>query len=525
MKLVYLREVVCLAVKEEYDVLRLIEHNQACYISSEYVKGSPFFRWIKYHPCVEKEEFLRMVSDIVRQLSQIHRCRGNPCYRYVNPYSIIVSEEGKISFLDVNAQSSGEQLRIMQRRTVREHFLPPEEPYYQTANVELDIYGLGRTLQYFLSEVDTEPLLRRSEEIRFQKIISRCLNRHSKKPFQNVSEIQRMIPKFKKAKKISITEKKEVVGIFRYVFLIIMISVGIFAGGTVTISSINSVAEKKKVSDKVRQSQIEQTNDKSGRHQKNSIQKLSESVKEERLSLELGTVYFLELKNYEKSKEYFDKVKENVLAEYMTVIAESFTGDNMRTERLRSALADAEKEVEKQKEENIGEKQSYYRCILKGYAILDEDDDLRNILRLGKLCLQNSDQDGAGEILGCMAYAYEGMGEIEEAVAMYEEQLKYEEDEMTREEIFKKAASLLIQSGENGQAQEMLRTGIKEIADSAELRTAYISALLGDGNVERQLCDQTIKEQLKEMPELEKDEEFEKLVKQYGINLEGDKIW
>ena len=71
----------------------------------------------------------------------------------------------------------------------------------------------------------------------------------------------------------------------------------------------------------------------------------------------------------------------------------------------------------------------------------------------------------------------------------------------------------------------MLRTGIKEIADSAELRTAYISALLGDGNVERQLCDQTIKEQLKEMPELEKDEEFEKLVKQYGINLEGDKIW
>ena len=106
-----------------------------------------------------------------------------------------------------------------------------------------------------------------------------------------------------------------------------------------------------------------------------------------------------------------------------------------------------------------------------------------------------------------------------------EEQLKYEEDEMTREEIFKKAASLLIQSGENGQAQEMLRTGIKEIADSAELRTAYISALLGDGNVERQLCDQTIKEQLKEMPELEKDEEFEKLVKQYGINLEGEKIW
>ena len=108
---------------------------------------------------------------------------------------------------------------------------------------------------------------------------------------------------------------------------------------------------------------------------------------------------------------------------------------------------------------------------------------------------------------------------------MYEEQLKHEKDETTREEIFKKAASILIQMGENGQAQEMLRTGIKEIADSAELRTAYIAALLGDSNVERQLCSQTIQEQLMEMPELEKEEEFEKLIKQYGIDLEGDKVW
>lgn len=113
-----------MAVKEEYDVLRLIEHNQICYVSSEYVRGDPLPRWIKYHPCVKKEELFRMIGDIARQLSQIHRCRGNPCYRYVNPYSIIISQEGQIGFLDVNAESNSEQLRMMQRRTVREYFLP-----------------------------------------------------------------------------------------------------------------------------------------------------------------------------------------------------------------------------------------------------------------------------------------------------------------------------------------------------------------------------------------------------------------
>ena len=514
-----------MAVKEEYDVLRLIEHNQACYISSEYVKGSPLFRWIKYHPCVDKEQFFRMVSDIVSQLSQIHRCRGNPCYRYVNPYSIIVSEEGQVSFLDVNAESNSGQLRIMQRRTVREHFLPPEEPYYQTANVEFDIYGLGRTLQYFLSEADTDPLLCRSEEIRFQKVISRCLNRHSKKTFQNVSEIQRMIPKYKKSKKVLATEKKAMTGIFRWMFVIIMIGGAIFIGGAVTISSINSLAESRKIPREALQSETGQTDGMNMRYQKNKAEEAPEHAKEERLSLELGTVYFLELKNYEKSREYFDRVKENVLAEHMTVIVESFSGDIMRAEKLREALINAEKEIEEQDEENIGEKQNYYRCILKGYSILDEDDDFRNILRLGEICLQNSNQEGTAEILGYMAYACEGMGEAKEAVSMYEEQLKHEKDETTREEIFKRAASILIQMGENGQAQEMLRTGIKEIADSAELRTAYIAALLGDSNVERQLCSQTIQEQLMEMPELEKEEEFEKLIKQYGIDLEGDKVW
>ena len=32
--------------------------------------------------------------------------------------------------------------------------LPPEVNYYQAASIELDIYGLGRTIQYLLSVTD-----------------------------------------------------------------------------------------------------------------------------------------------------------------------------------------------------------------------------------------------------------------------------------------------------------------------------------------------------------------------------------
>ena len=114
---------------------------------------------------------------------------------------------------------------------------------------------------------------------------------------------------------------------------------------------------------------------------------------------------------------------------------------------------------------------------------------------------------------------------MREAADMYKEQLKHEEDKTVREGIYKKAAELFTQLEDRGQAQEMLRAGIGEIKDSMELRIAYTAVLLGDSNMERQLCIQNIEEQLKEMPELQEQEEFKKLMRQYGINLEGDHVW
>ena len=144
--------------KESYDVLRLIEHGQICYISSENVQGRTLARYLKYHPVMEKKEMFLLLKAIAEQLELIHRCRGNPCYQYVNPYSIILAEDGRVYFLDMKAETNRKQVVFMQRRDMREYFLPPEENYYQNASKELDIYGLGKTFQYILASSETEPL-------------------------------------------------------------------------------------------------------------------------------------------------------------------------------------------------------------------------------------------------------------------------------------------------------------------------------------------------------------------------------
>lgn len=168
-----------MAGKEGYDVLRLIEHGQMCYISSEYVGGKVLAVWLKAHPNITKERLFSLIRNITNQLCMIHRCRIKPYYQYVNPYSVVVTEEGELYFLDLEAGSNEEQLRLMQRRAVREAFLPPGEAYYQKATLELDIYGLGKTIQYLLAVTKPIPALCKREERKFLRIISRCLNDNS----------------------------------------------------------------------------------------------------------------------------------------------------------------------------------------------------------------------------------------------------------------------------------------------------------------------------------------------------------
>ena len=183
--------------QKEYDVLRLIEHNRICYVSSDNVKGIPLVQWVKYHPYLAKEQMIYWIYNIIRQLVQIHKCRGNPCYQYVNPYSIIVTEDEKLCFLDIGADSNRERIRLMQRRSIREYFLPAQEYFSQKGSEELDIYGLGKTLQYLLAFVEVEPEFTKKEEKKIRNLISKCVSEGKRRRFDKISEVLNYLTELK----------------------------------------------------------------------------------------------------------------------------------------------------------------------------------------------------------------------------------------------------------------------------------------------------------------------------------------
>ena len=462
---------MCLAVKEDYEVLRLIEHDQVCYAGSECVKGNPLPRWIKFHPCIGKEELFRMADDIAGQLSGFHRCRGNPCYRYVNPYSIIVSEDGRARFLDINAVSNGGQLRIMQRRTVREHFLPPEDAYYQKASVELDIYGFGRTLQYLLSEAEVNPPLRKVEEARFQKIISKCLGGHSKKPFRCVSDIQKMIPVYRRLKKDGDGKRK-----------LMIIGAGVFAvagltGVVISGFSARSNAHPSKVQEEVR-SQGEQAAVKQlpGQpREQEEMQELAVTAFERHLYMKLGTVYFLELEDYGKSVEYFRGIEGDELAGHMAVVAEYFAGTLKQQEKLERALYKAEEELRLQSMEETSKVQDEEET--PGVPGEGEATKPRGENSFG-------DEDGLREKAGLYLCILKGYAALEE-------------DGETKGETAQRLSSI---------------------------RTAGLEALLETAEADRRQVLLRIREQINEQPELEEDKEFKKVMRRYGIIVENGRV-
>ena len=87
-----------MAVKEGYDVLRLIEHGQTCYISSEYVRGRPLAWYIKEHPRIPKKLLLEWILHLERQLEMLHKCRNHPVISMLILIVLFVSEEGRIIF-------------------------------------------------------------------------------------------------------------------------------------------------------------------------------------------------------------------------------------------------------------------------------------------------------------------------------------------------------------------------------------------------------------------------------------------
>lgn len=184
-------------MEEMYEVLRFIEHGAQCRQSMDCVEGTILIYYLRDHPTVEKRILFEWFRQIGMSLDQFHRCRKGQCYRYLNPYSIVVTGEGALLLLNLEAPENEFVMKKMQQRAVRAHFLRPAAVRKAGQMRAADLFGFGRTLQFMLAYTEVVPGLTYWEKAKLARVISRCTE-SGRRQYEEIRQAVRELPEVRK---------------------------------------------------------------------------------------------------------------------------------------------------------------------------------------------------------------------------------------------------------------------------------------------------------------------------------------
>ncbi len=143
---------------------------------------------------ITKGIILNWFQQIIDELEKYHKCK-NQCYRYLNPYTVLVTEEEKISLLDLHAQSNSFVIKNMQKPALREHFVKPVIHIKESSKLSVDFYCLGKTIQFVLACSEEKVCFTYYEIYLLSKIIDKCLNKSANKFYTALKQVQKELPK------------------------------------------------------------------------------------------------------------------------------------------------------------------------------------------------------------------------------------------------------------------------------------------------------------------------------------------
>lgn len=523
-----------MAERTEYAVFRFVDQNGYCHMVSDYVKGRTVMQYVKEGKSVSKQRFWKWCADLLHQLEQYYKWEEDKAYGGVNPYAVIVADDGGIKLLDVVDSDSQELVKRMQKKNVRVLFVRWEHVLARKADRGDDSYGLGKTFQFMAEKCHIEPAFTRKEERNFRKMISRCLDGKAA-DVRGLKELQKDVRALgdvkaggkeeeprRRGKGSGASEKKRVKLLWAIAVSVIL-TVGIVWGRG---EGADDEASKRKAFSEAD----------SGGEVNEEISGSSDVTWEARLWLELGLIYCGEMEEYGRGMGYLERAAETFpLAEAyrtMEIYLQKGGDENQVKRELERAVETGRKELESEKEWIEGKEYRYMLPFLEAYRILDTEEAWQKAAEEAeKLKEMESWREGkeAGKkeqtIEEYLAKAYEVLEQPEKAAAEYERVKELESDEAALEVLYLKLEDLYeeLKDGEN--AWKICRESVEKVPGSERLWVRYIEKHLRDGGIEKAVCEEAVKKGIKASPELAQNAEFQKLATEYEIRIEGEEVW
>lgn len=157
-------------------------------VVEEYVQGRSLKQVLDEQGLLNEEQAYEIAVQLVDILVRLHQLESAIVHRDIKPSNIIIEKNGHVNLIDFNAArhvnaDKNEDTRML--GTV--YFAAPEQFGFGQSDERTDIYGLGATINYIMT--DDKPGAGIAE-CRFSDILKKCLMVDAKDRYQSAEELR-----------------------------------------------------------------------------------------------------------------------------------------------------------------------------------------------------------------------------------------------------------------------------------------------------------------------------------------------
>ena len=176
---------------------RIFEENGGVYFLREYIEGTPLSQMVMQKGGIQKRELCKISLKICQAVENFQKLEDPMIHRDIKPENIVVTPTGETVFIDFGT------MRSYKKDSQRDTFVvgtrgtaAPEQYGYRQTDQRTDVYAIGQTMLYMVTEsYELDQLSECKISRKLKKIIEKACSFEPDKRYADATELRKAIEK------------------------------------------------------------------------------------------------------------------------------------------------------------------------------------------------------------------------------------------------------------------------------------------------------------------------------------------
>ena len=176
---------------------RIFEENGGVYLLREYIEGTPLSQMVMQKGGIQERELCKISLKICQAVEDFQKLEDPMIHRDIKPENIVVTPTGETVFIDFGT------MRRYKKDSQRDTFVvgtrgtaAPEQYGYRQTDQRTDVYAIGQTMLYMVTEsYELDQLSECKISRKLKKIIEKACSFEPDKRYADAAELRKAIEK------------------------------------------------------------------------------------------------------------------------------------------------------------------------------------------------------------------------------------------------------------------------------------------------------------------------------------------